>query len=97
MVNNMAIRIDINSEESEIVVHLAGRLFEDATKELIDTCDSIKGNFVLDLSKLLFADDAGIDAIRAISKQGAKIRGASQFIQLLIDKSFGQEADSEES
>ena len=97
MVNNMAIRIDINSEESEIVVHLAGRLFEDATKELTDTCDSIKGNFVLDLSKLLFADDAGIDTIRAISKQDAKIRGASQFIQLLADGALNQKVDDEES
>jgi len=93
----MTIRITVSSEGSEVVVYLVGRLSEDATKELIDTCDAIKGNFVLDLSKLLFADDAGIDVIRAMSKQGAKIRGASQFIQLLIKKTLSREADSEES
>lgn len=81
----MAIRIDINSEESETVVCLAGRLCGDAVKQLSDTCDPIKGTFVLDLSKLLFADDAGVDVIRAISARGTKISGASQFIQLLLD------------
>ena len=93
----MTIRITVSSEGPDVVVNLAGSLSEDAIKELIDTCDSIKGSFVLDLSTLLFADDAGIDAIRAISKQGAKIRGASQFIQLLIKKTFSREADSEGS
>jgi len=82
----MAIRIDMKSEGPEVVVYLAGRLSDDVTKQLRDTCDPIKGSFVLDLSKLLFADDAGINVIRAISEQGAKIRGASQFIQLLIKK-----------
>jgi len=93
----MTIRITVNSEGPEVVVYLAGRLSEDATKELIDTCDHIKGGFVLDLSNLLFADDAGIDVIRAISDQETKIRGASQFIQLLINKTPGQEAVSEDS
>jgi len=93
----MTIRIDVNSEGDEVVVCLAGRLSEDATKELIDTCDHIKGGFVLDLSSLLFADDAGIDAIRTISDQENKIRGASQFIQLLINKTLTQEAGGEES
>jgi anti-anti-sigma regulatory factor len=82
----MAIRIDMKSEGPEVVVYLAGRLSGGVTKQLRDTCKSIKGSFVIDLSRLLFADDAGIDAIRAISEQGAKIRGASQFIELLIKK-----------
>lgn len=97
LVYNMTIRITVSSEGPEVVVYLAGRLSDDATKELIDTCDHIKGDFVLDLSSLLFADDAGIDAIRAISGQVTKIRGASQFIQLLINKTLAQEADGEES
>lgn len=84
MGHNMAIRIDTNSEGPEVVVHLAGRLSEDAVNQLRDTCDPIKGTFVLDLSKLLFADDAGIEVIRALSARGTKISGASHFIQLLL-------------
>jgi anti-anti-sigma regulatory factor len=93
----MTIRIDVNSEGDEAVVYLAGRLSKDVTKELIDTCDQIKQGFVLDLSNLAFADDAGVDVIRAISDQAAKVRGASQFIQLLLNKTSGQEAEREDS
>ena len=93
----MMIRIDVVSGGPEVVVYLAGRLTGDATEQLKDTCESINGTFVLDLSKLLFADDAGIDVMRAISEQGIQIRGASQFIQLLTNNWLGQETDGEES
>jgi len=93
----MTIRIDVNSEGPEVVVFLAGRLAENAAEQLRDTCDSINGTFVLDVSKLLSSDDAGIDVIRAIREQGNRIRGASKFIQLLTNDALGQEADSEES
>ena len=89
MVYNMTIRIDVNSEGPEVVVYLAGRLSGEASEQLRDTCDAINGAFVLDLSKLLFTDDAGIDVLRVISEQGAQIRGASQFIQLLANEALG--------
>jgi len=87
----MAIRIDIKSEEYGVVVYLAGRLTGDEATQLKNACDPIKGNFVLDLSKLLFSNDAGLEVIRTISEQGSKISEASPFIQLLIDNRFTQE------
>jgi len=81
----MEIRIDITSEGPKTVVHITGRLTGIAVAQLRTTCDPIEGAFVLDLSNLLFADDAGIDTIRTIGKKGAKVCGASPFVQLLID------------
>ena len=95
MVYNMTIRIDVNTEGPEVVVYLAGRLSGDAAKQFRDTCDAINGAFVLDLSNLLFTDDAGIDVMRVISEQGTQIRGASQFIQLLADGALSQKVDDE--
>ncbi len=95
--SNMTIRIDVNTEGAEVVVYIVGRLTGDAAKQLRDTCESINGTFVLDLSKLVFADDAGIDVMRAISEQGIQIRGASQFIRLLANEALNQEADGEEN
>jgi anti-anti-sigma regulatory factor len=92
----MAIRIDIKTEESEVVVCLAGRLFGDEATQLRNVCEPIEGVFVLDLSHLLYANDAGIEVIRAIGEQGMEIRGASPFIQLLIDNSLGQDVGAEE-
>jgi anti-anti-sigma regulatory factor len=81
----MEIRIDITSEGPETVVHIAGRLSGVAVAQLRKACDPIEGAFVLDLSNLLFADDAGIDVIHTIVEEGAEIRGVSPFIQLLLD------------
>ena len=89
----MMIRIDVVSEGPEVVVYFAGRLTGDASEQLRDTCDAIEEDFVLDLSKLVFADDAGIEVMRAISEQGIQIRGASQFIQLLANNLFDQKGD----
>ncbi len=81
----MDIRIDIESEGPEVVLHVAGRLTGPAIEQLSDVCEPIDGNYVLDLSKLMFADDAGAEAIRTLREGGAGIRGASSFIRLLID------------
>ena len=80
----MAVRIDTATEGDEIVVYVAGRLGANEVTELRNECEQIEGTFVLDLSKVLFADDAGIDLIRAITAKGAKVRGASAFIQMLL-------------
>ncbi len=90
----MAVRIDIESIDSEgdaIVVRVAGRLTGAAGAQLTDACESTEGNFVLDLSKLMFADDAGVKAIRTLREKGADISGASSFIRLLIDDESGHE------
>lgn len=84
----MGIRIDITSEGPETVIHVVGRLSETTVAELKKACDPIEGTFVVDLSNLLFADDAGTDTILTLCEKGAKVRGASPFIQLLLDDAF---------
>jgi anti-anti-sigma regulatory factor len=81
----MEIRIDIESEGPDVVLHVAGRLTGPAIAQLVDVCEPVEGHIVLDLSKLKFTDDAGADAIRMLCERGANIRGASSFIKLLIN------------
>jgi len=85
----MEIRIDIESEGPDVVLHVAGRLTGPAITQLSEACEPMKGRFVLDLSKLKFADDEGEDAIRRLREKGADIRGASSFIKLLINGESG--------
>jgi len=85
----MEIRIDIESEGPDVVFHVAGRLTGPAITQLSEACEPMKGRFVLDLSKLKFADDEGADAIRRLREKGADIRGASSFIKLLINGGSG--------
>jgi len=81
----MDIRIDIETRGPVDVIHVSGRLVESFIQQLTDVCEPIEGNFALDLSELVFADDAGIDVIRSLREKGADISGASSFIKLLID------------
>ena len=85
----MDFRIDIESDGPDVVVHVAGRLTGPAVTQLSDVCEPMKGRFVLDLSKLKFADDEAAGAIRTLRDKGAEIRGASTFIKLLINGELG--------
>ena len=86
----MELRIDITSEGPVTVVHITGRLSRNTVTQLIEACDRIKGAEVLNLSNLRFADPAGIDVIRTLGAKGVEIRGASPFIQLLLDDANGE-------
>jgi hypothetical protein len=86
----MEIRIDIESEGPDVVFHVAGRLAGPAITQLEDVCEPMEGHCVLDLSNLMFADDAGAEVIRKLRARGANIRGASTFIKLLINDEGSQ-------
>ena len=81
----MQIHIDFISSKSENIIHIAGRLSSNAVAQLRKACDQVKDPMVIDVSELLYADEEGINAIRAIADRGSKIRGASPFVQLLLD------------
>jgi len=85
----MEIRIDIELEGPETVCYVAGRLTGPAIAQLADACESMEGHYVLDLSKLMFANDTGAEVIRTLCERGAEIRGASTFIKLLINGKTG--------
>jgi hypothetical protein len=93
----MDIRIDFNSNGSETVVRIAGRLAGTAVAQLKKACDPIADPIKIDLSNLLFADDEGINAIQALAEKGAKVHGASPFVQLLLDSAPGWKTGDEES
>ena len=81
----MTVRIDTTSEGSNTTVSVAGRVDGSGVGELLRTCQSVEGGFVLDLAGLRSADPEGIEAIRKLVLGGAKLRGVSPFIRLLLD------------
>jgi anti-anti-sigma regulatory factor len=80
----MDIRIDTETEGPVAVLRISGRLAGPAIKQLTEVCEPMEDSFVLDLSNLVFADDAGAEVIHALREKGADVRGASSFIKLLI-------------
>ena len=85
----MSIRIEFHAQGSNNVVRVDGKLSSSAVPHLKKVCDPIEDPFIIDLSNLLFSDDEGISAIRAIVDRGARIHGASPFVQLLLDHPTG--------
>jgi len=81
----MTVRIETTSENSKTIVSVAGRLTGLGVREFLRACHSIEGEFVLDLTSLRLADPAGIEAVRKLVRGGAKLRGVSPFIRLLLD------------
>ena len=85
----MNFRIEFKSEGPETVVSIAGRLNSSSVTQLHKTCDQIEIPFRIDLSELLFADEEGINAIRAICARGGQVKGASPYVRLLLDGGSG--------
>ena len=81
----MNIRIDKETEGNDVVLQVAGRLVGDGITHLMDACEPMETYYVLDLSKLVFVDDAGAEVIRMLRERGVEIRGASPFVKLLIN------------
>ena len=76
--------IGIALEGGRNVVRLAGRLCDAQVPELRRACEG-RSSVVLDLTDLMAADAAGIEAIRSIRRSGAVLVGTHGYIQLKLD------------
>jgi hypothetical protein len=66
------------------VLVLEGRLVGPWVAELRRTAAEVDGPRALDLAGVTFADDEGVEALRAIRGAGADLVGASGFLTALI-------------
>ena len=78
--------IGVEHEGDRWLIRLAGRLSVHEVPDLLRVCgehgeDPVK----VELSDLLSADAAGIDALRRVRSAGAKLTGTSAYIQLKLD------------
>lgn len=81
----MCFRIIRTIDGDQTHVKVAGRLQPPFESALDKEIRSIDGPFVLDLSELLSADEAGIEKLRQLASSGAELRGASGYVQMLLD------------
>ena len=81
----MSVRITTADDGERAVLKVAGRLKFGDVSELDKEVRSIAGPFVLDLSELQSADEAGIERLRELALGRAELRGVSHYVQLLLD------------
>ena len=78
--------IGVVQEEHRRVVRLAGRLGEAQVPELLIACGEA-GALELDLSDLVSADAAGLEALHRVQARGALLVGVPGYIQLQLSSS----------
>jgi hypothetical protein len=82
----MSVRISRVSEGARVVIRVAGRLQSVGLAELEKEVRAVEGPFVLDLSELISADEAGIARLCELVSGPASLRGVSRYIQMLLDE-----------
>jgi hypothetical protein len=82
--------IGVVQETDRRLVRLAGRLSVEQIPELLGACAEAL-RIQLDLTDLVSADPAGIEALQRLRGQGATLYGAPGYIQLKLDSPAGHE------
>ncbi len=84
----LAIKYRISSSTSgdEVLIRVEGALDGEGAEALRRECRSAGTPVRLDLSGLRSADPDGIEALRALAAEGAKLTGASPYILRLLEE-----------
>jgi hypothetical protein len=85
--------IGVVTEIDRRVVRLAGRLSAAQVPELLMACGD-GGPLEIDLSDLVSADGAGIEALQRVRANGATLVGTAGYIQLKLDSTQGRPGGS---
>lgn len=78
--------IGVVQESDRRIVRLAGRLGEAQVPDLLEVCAAPAVQ--LDLSDLVSADAAGMDALRRMRARGASLVSVPGYIQMKLQSSF---------
>ena len=82
----MQCRIECRHRNTQLIVHVAGRLGEAHVPDLLEVC-AWEPLPIVELGDLLSADDAGLDALLQIERQGAQLVGLSLYLQREVETS----------
>ncbi len=81
----MQCRIELWTKGKRRMVHLAGRLREPQVPEFLLACAHAPASLTVDLTDLLSADVAGLDALSTIEAQGARLVGTPEYLRRKLD------------
>ena len=87
----MSIRITRKSDARATVLQVDGQLNSQNIAELSKEHRSVKGTLILELSNLQSVDPAGAKLLLELVSLGAQIRGASPYIELILEGVSGSD------
>ncbi|MBC8868754.1 MAG: hypothetical protein H8E44_05025 [Planctomycetes bacterium] len=81
----MNVRIIRRIDGEQTILRIAGRLQSVDLSILAEEIRTVAGPLLLDLSELVSADKAGIEKLCELAGGRAELRGASGYVQMLLD------------
>lgn len=85
----MTIYITRTEEARETILTVDGWLEGDEADELLRVVGSAAAPVVLDLTELRSADERGVTTLLRLEGQGVEIRGVSDYLKLLMERTSG--------
>jgi anti-anti-sigma regulatory factor len=89
----MTLRIFEEANEREAVVALHGWLSSAEVDELAKVVAGKRPCVRIDLAQLAGVDAAGLRALRRLRGSGARLTGASPFVELLLERSAADDGE----
>jgi ABC-type transporter Mla MlaB component len=82
----MSIRVTRSTDKGQTVLRIDGRLMSEDVAEVASQCETAQTPYTVDLSDLQSADSEGVRLLLELVRRGARIRGASPYIELLLKR-----------
>ena len=79
-------RLIVNEAPDVTTVRLVGQFRDEAVALLTDTCEAARRPLILDLSELTSASEVAVLLLRRLASGGVHLLGASQYVQLLLER-----------
>ena len=82
-------RIEVAVYADRTVVRVEGRLGGAQVPDLLQVCTGVSRSLLnMDLTDLLNADLAGVEALRQLRREGATLIGVSEYLRLKLDSAI---------
>jgi hypothetical protein len=78
-------RIEVRHENLRSVVHVIGRLTEAQVPALLEACGALGDPVIVELGELISADAVGVEGLRRLQEQGARLRRLPEYLRFELD------------
>lgn len=78
---------EVKTNSSKVIFELEGKITDSWVNELIKECQRVLTNqseIILDLAKVSYIDEQGIDALKVLQQEKVKITNCSLFLSALL-------------
>ncbi len=90
----MTLRIFAEAQDRRAVISLHGWLSAAEVSEVERVADEAQAPVTIDLAQLVGVDADGLQALRRQQERGARLVGASPFVELLLERTPGRDDTS---